>query len=68
MGAKLKNFLSKQFWKTVLSDVVYFSLSLLVLHDVFIIVAHTFSSTFLAQASPYILDKLLNALIATLTM
>ena len=46
---------------------IYFVITILTLHDLFIIVAHTINPKFIEWASPYILDKLLAALIATFT-
>ena len=68
MKAMLKKFFSKRVWKSLLSTVLYFALTILTLHDVFIIVAHSFNPKFMEWASPYLLDKLLEAILHTFAL
>jgi len=68
MGPRLKKWFSARKWKAVFTTVVYFAVSLLVLHDVFIIIAHTICPEFMEWAIPYLLDKLLAALFASLNI
>ena len=69
MAAKpwLMKILSKRFWKSIAGMTIYFAIALLVLHDVFIIIAHSISPEFLNNASPYLLSKLFETLLSTLT-
>jgi len=68
MGVKFKE-LRKWFtarkWKSIFGAIMYCAVSILVLHDVFIIIAHTISPEFMEWAAPYMLDKLLAALFAS---
>jgi hypothetical protein len=68
MGARLKKLFSRKFWKSMLGMVLYFAVSILVLHDLFVIVAHTIDPKFMEWATPYLLDKLLAALLTTFSI
>lgn len=64
----IKQWFSKRKWKGIFTSMMYLAVSVLLLHDVFIIIAHSISPTFMEYATPYILDKLLAALFASLSM
>ena len=63
----LKKVISKRFWKSVAGMTIYFAIALLVLHDVFIIIAHSISPEFLNNANPYLLGKLFETILNTST-
>ena len=52
----------------MLGNVLYIALTLLVLHDVFIIFAHTINPKFMDWAEPYLLDKILNAILTSFSI
>lgn len=64
-GKAKKLFLPGKF-KTLFFAVLYFVVSLLLLHDVFVLIAHSIDPEFLQSAEPYILNKFLSIIIASL--
>lgn len=52
------------FWKQILRTTIYFVVSLLLIQDCFIIIAHTISPGFLPEAKPFLLDKVLSAFVS----
>ena len=51
------------FWRKMLRTVVYFVAALLLLQDSFIIIAHTFDPTFLPDAKPFLIDRIITAFV-----
>ncbi len=58
-----KKVIQPGFWRQMLRTVVYFVVSLLLLQDCFIIIAHTINPQFLPQAQPFLLDKIITAFV-----
>lgn len=61
----MSRLLSSRFWQKKLKAVMYFAGSVIVIHDVCVVVAQTVYPPFKEIASPYILDKLLGGLLGT---
>lgn len=54
--------LSKRLWQRMLFCTVYFSASLIVLNDLFLLLSRTFFPNFLPEARVIVLEKLLQSL------
>lgn len=65
---RLRKLASVRAWKSILTMTLYFALSILALHDVFIIVAHSINPNFMADASPYLLEKILSVLLTSFSL
>ena len=63
-----KKVFSLRMWKRVLGMVMYFVASVLALHDTFIIIAHSIDPKFMEGAGPYLLDKLLQAILTSFAL
>lgn len=55
---------TKNFWKHALHSVVYFAASMLVLNDLFLMLARTFVPDFMPEARVIVLEKLVHSLMA----
>ena len=61
-------FWSVKMWKARFFVALYIIATLLAIHDCLVILGHSVKPEFMADASPYILDKFMAALLAMFTL
>ena len=64
----MSKYFTRAYWKKKMGAMFYIAFIVLLVHDLVVITGHSLFPSFLPEAQPYILEKITELIISTLTM